>query len=37
MRITLRTKVTTALVLFGLVPAFIVAYFAYQSNDELQR
>jgi methyl-accepting chemotaxis protein len=25
---------TTALVLFGFVPAFIVAYLAYQSNDE---
>jgi methyl-accepting chemotaxis protein len=34
MRITLRTKLTTALVLFGLVPASIVAYFAYQSNDD---
>jgi len=36
MRITLRTQVTTALVLFGLVPAFIVAYFAYQSNDDFK-
>jgi methyl-accepting chemotaxis protein len=34
MRITLRTKMTTALVLFGLLPASIVAYAAYQSNDE---
>jgi methyl-accepting chemotaxis protein len=34
MRITLRTKMTIALVLFGLVPASIVAYFAYQSNDD---
>jgi len=36
MRITLRTQVTTALVLFGLVPASIVAYFAYQSNDDFK-
>src|SRR5579883_562481 len=34
MRMTLRTKITTALVLFGLVPAAIVAYFAYQSYDD---
>jgi methyl-accepting chemotaxis protein len=34
MRITLRSKVTSALVLFGLVPASIVAYFAYQSYDD---
>jgi methyl-accepting chemotaxis protein len=36
MRITLRSQVTTALVLFGLVPASIVAYFAYQSNDDFK-
>ncbi len=36
MRITLRTQMTTALVLFGLVPASIVAYFAYQSNDDFK-
>ncbi len=36
MRITLRTQITTALVLFGLVPASIVAWFAYQSNDDFK-
>jgi methyl-accepting chemotaxis protein len=34
MRLTLRKQITTALVLFGLVPAFTVAYFAYRSNDD---
>jgi len=34
MRITLRSKMTSALVLFGLLPASVVAYVAYQSNDD---
>jgi methyl-accepting chemotaxis protein len=34
MRFTLRKQVTGALVLFGLVPAFIVAWFAWQSNSD---
>jgi methyl-accepting chemotaxis protein len=34
MRITLRKQITTALVLFGLVPAAIVAGFAFLSNDD---
>ena len=36
MRISLISKITTALVLFGLVPASIVAWFAYQANDEFK-
>ena len=34
MRISLTTKITIALVLFGLVPASIVAWFAYDSNND---
>jgi methyl-accepting chemotaxis protein len=34
MRITLRKQITTALMLFGLVPASIVAVFAFLSNDD---
>ena len=34
MRLTLRRQITTALVLFGLVPAAIVAAFAWLSNDD---
>jgi methyl-accepting chemotaxis protein len=33
---TLRKQITTALVLFGLVPASTVALFAYWSNDEFK-
>ena len=29
MRISLQTQITAALVLFGLVPASVVAWFAY--------
>ena len=36
MRISLTNKITFALVLFGLVPASIVAWFAYNSNDEFR-
>ena len=36
MRISLTNKITIALVLFGLVPASIVAWFAYNSNDEFR-
>ncbi|MGP0066883.1 MAG: methyl-accepting chemotaxis protein [Isosphaeraceae bacterium] len=36
MRLTLRKQITTALVLFGLVPAFIVAAFAFLSNEEFK-
>ena len=34
MRITLRWKITAILVLFGLVPAAIVGWFAYYANDD---
>jgi methyl-accepting chemotaxis protein len=34
MRLSLRTKVTLALVAFGLIPAGIVAVFAYASTEE---
>jgi methyl-accepting chemotaxis protein len=34
MRLTLRTQITTALVLFGLVPAAIVATFAWVSSED---
>src|SRR5262245_45404794 len=34
MRISLRSRLTTALVAFGLVPASIVAYFAYQGYGD---
>jgi methyl-accepting chemotaxis protein len=34
MRMKLKWQITTALVLFGLVPASVVAYFAYQSYDD---
>ena len=36
MRFSLRTQITTALVLFGLVPASIVAWFAYRANDDFR-
>jgi methyl-accepting chemotaxis protein len=36
MRISLRTQITTALVLFGLVPASIVAWFAWQTQDDFK-
>jgi methyl-accepting chemotaxis protein len=36
MRLTLRKQITTALVLFGLVPASIVAAFAFLSNEEFK-
>ena len=37
MRISLRTQITAALVLFGLIPASIVAWFAYSGNDDFRR
>ena len=37
MRISLINKITTALVLFGLIPASIVAWFAYSANDDFKR
>jgi methyl-accepting chemotaxis protein len=37
MRITLRWKITAILVVFGLVPASIVAWFAYNSNDDYKK
>jgi len=36
MRISLSTQITTALVLFGVVPASIVALYAYQANDDFK-
>ena len=36
MRFTLTQKITTALVLFGLIPASIVAWFAYDSNNDFR-
>jgi methyl-accepting chemotaxis protein len=36
MRLTLRRQITTALVLFGLVPAAIVAIFAFLSNEDFK-
>ena len=36
MRLTLRRQITTALVLFGLVPAAIVAAFAFLSNEDFK-
>jgi methyl-accepting chemotaxis protein len=36
MRLTLRKQITTALVLFGVVPAAIVAAFAWRSNDDFK-
>jgi methyl-accepting chemotaxis protein len=33
---SLRTKITITLVLFGLIPALIVAWFAYQANNDFQ-
>ncbi len=37
MRISLRKQITAALVLFGLVPATIVAWFAYQTKTSSRR
>ena len=37
MRLTLRKQITTALVLFGLVPAAIVATFAWLSNEDFKQ
>jgi methyl-accepting chemotaxis protein len=37
MRISLINKITFALVLFGLVPASIIAWFAWDSNNDFQR
>ena len=34
MRISLTNKITIALVLFGLVPASIIAWFAWNSNND---
>src|SRR5271167_4930169 len=36
MRISLVNKITIALVVFGLVPASIIAWFAYQANYEFR-
>jgi methyl-accepting chemotaxis protein len=36
MRISLINKITIALVLFGLIPASIVAWFAYRANDDFR-
>jgi len=36
MTFSLRSQITTALVLFGLVPAAVVAYFAYQSTEDFK-
>ncbi|MFI5458321.1 MAG: methyl-accepting chemotaxis protein [Isosphaerales bacterium] len=36
MRIPLVAQITTALVLFGVVPASIVAFYAYQANDDFK-
>ncbi len=33
---SLRAQITTALVLFGLVPAAVVAYFTFQSIEEFK-
>jgi methyl-accepting chemotaxis protein len=37
MRISLTNKITFALVLFGLVPASIIAWFAYDSNNDFRK
>jgi methyl-accepting chemotaxis protein len=37
MRISLRTQITAALILFGLIPASTVAWFAYSANDDFRR
>jgi methyl-accepting chemotaxis protein len=37
MRISLTNKITIALVLFGLVPASIIAWFAYDWNNDFKR
>ena len=37
MRISLTNKITFALVVFGLVPASIIAWFAYDSNNDFRR
>ncbi len=37
MRISLGKQITTALVLFGIVPAVVIAGFAYQANDEFRK
>jgi methyl-accepting chemotaxis protein len=37
MRISLRKQITIALVLFGLIPASAVAWFAYGANDDFRR
>ena len=34
MRFTLNWKITTILVIFGVVPAAVVAWFAYNANDD---
>jgi methyl-accepting chemotaxis protein len=36
MKISLSTQITTAMVLFGLVPASTIALFAYMANDEFK-
>ncbi len=36
MRVTLSWKITTILVLFGLLPASIIAWFAYKANDDFK-
>jgi methyl-accepting chemotaxis protein len=36
MRLTLRRQITTAFILFGLVPALVVAWSAYQSTDDFK-
>jgi methyl-accepting chemotaxis protein len=37
MRISLTNKITIALVLFGLFPASVVAWFAYDANNDFRR
>jgi methyl-accepting chemotaxis protein len=37
MRIALRTQLTVAFVLFGLTPAVVIAYFAWNSTESLKR
>src|SRR4051812_22870956 len=36
MRLSLGTKITLALVLFGVVPASVITYFAYESADDFK-